>query len=82
MRMSGNPMITSIQLSITLAVIPRKVLSDCVTSLKKVKSKTTVQYHLYCYLIQCHGRRRRVVSADLGAWPRPAAAPTTSLLPY
>jgi hypothetical protein len=31
-RISGNPMITSMQLSITLAVIPRKILSDFITS--------------------------------------------------
>ena len=42
--MSGKPMITSIQLSITIASILFKMLSDCVTSLKKVKSNTTVPY--------------------------------------
>jgi hypothetical protein len=41
---SGKPMITSIQLSITLASIHFKILSDFVTSLKKVKSNTTVPY--------------------------------------
>ena len=43
-RISGKPMITSIQLSITLASILFKILSDFVTSLKKVKSNTTVPY--------------------------------------
>ena len=43
-RMSGKPMITSIQLSITLASILFKILSHFVTSLKKVKSNTTVPY--------------------------------------
>ena len=43
-RISGKPMITSIQLSITLASILLKILSDFVTSLKKVKSNTTVPY--------------------------------------
>jgi hypothetical protein len=43
-RISGNPIITSIQLSITLASMLFKILSDFVTSLKKVKSNTTVPY--------------------------------------
>ena len=43
-RISGNPMITSMQLSITLALIFRRRLSDLVTSLKRVKSKATVPY--------------------------------------
>jgi len=43
-RISGKPMITSIQLSITLASILFKILSDFVTSLKKIKSNTTVPY--------------------------------------
>ena len=43
-RISGKSMITSIQLSITLASILFKILSDFVTSLKKVKSNTTVPY--------------------------------------
>ncbi len=36
--------LTSIQLSITLALMLVKMSSDCVTSLKRVKSKTTVPY--------------------------------------
>ena len=40
--MSGNPIINSIQLSITLALIFRKMFSDLVTSLKRFKSNTTV----------------------------------------
>ena len=43
-RISGNPMITSMQLSITLAFIFRRRLSVFVTSLKRVKSKATVPY--------------------------------------
>ena len=43
-RISGKSMITSIQLSITLASILFEILSDFVTSLKKVKSNTTVPY--------------------------------------
>ena len=53
MRISGNPMITSMQLSIALAVIPRKILSDFVTSLKKNKSKTTVPFTLLQILSDC-----------------------------
>ena len=43
-RISGKPMIISIQLSITLASIFFKILFNSVTSLKKVKSNTTVPY--------------------------------------
>ena len=42
--MSGNPTITSMQLSITLALISRITKSDRVTSLKRVKSNTTLPY--------------------------------------
>ena len=61
-RISGNPMITSMQLSITLSVIPRKTLSDFVTSLKKVKSKTTVPYILLLNTVPA--RPTDAVSAD------------------
>jgi len=43
-RRSGHPMIISIQLSITQARILVKMLFDCVTSLKRIKSKTSVPY--------------------------------------
>jgi hypothetical protein len=43
-RISGKPIITSMQLSITLASILLKTLSDFVISLNKVKSNTTVPY--------------------------------------
>ena len=43
-RMSGNPTITSMQLSITVALMLRITWSVRVTSLKRVKSKTTLPY--------------------------------------
>jgi hypothetical protein len=69
MRISGNPITTSMQLSITLAVIPRKTLSDFVTSLKKVISKTTVPYILLLNTVPAKPAVAlwRVVSAGLGA---------------
>ena len=42
--MSGRPTITPIQLSITLALISRRTWSVRVTSLKRVKSNTTLPY--------------------------------------
>jgi hypothetical protein len=42
--MSRRPIITSVQLSITWALMLRRMLCDFVTSLKKVKSKTTSPY--------------------------------------
>ncbi len=72
-RISARPMITSIQLSITLASILFKRLSDFVTSLKKVKSKTTVPY---IELLNC------VPTSDVGTsclldlvWCAPATVP-------
>jgi len=53
LRISGKPIITSMQLSITLASIFRSILSDFVTSLNKVKSNTTVgglQKYINAYL--------------------------------
>ena len=75
-RISGRPMITSIQLSITLASILFKILSDFVTSLKKVKSNITVPY---IALLNCVPARP---TSDVGtsclldlAWCAPATVP-------
>ena len=69
-------MITSIQLSITLASILFKMLSDFVTSLKKVKSNTTVPYIelLNCVPVKPTSDVGTSCLLDL-AWCAPATEP-------
>ena len=81
-RISGKPMMTSIQLSITLASILFKILSDLVTSLKKVKSNTTVTY---IELLNCVPAKP---TSDVGTscwldltWCAPAAVPPAAAAP-
>ena len=75
-RISGKPMITSMQLSITLASILFKILSDFVTSLKKFKSNTIVPY---IELLNCEPGTSCLL--DL-TWCAPATVPPCCCCSY
>ena len=87
-RISGNSTTTSIQLSIKLAHKLVKISSDCVTSLKRVKSETTGPYIelLSCVLASptdANGMSclRECAPDNIIVMPHAVAVPITSLPP-